>query len=137
MKEQKYVACKIHQLSSDWKEEKKANYIKLVSISSMICLTQCVVLLNWSFTVPSVSLQTRSERIQHTQDPQPPGKLAATFNSPSLLPLLRTLSLCMMSLKLTPIREFQSLFHVESRELWCADFVQFWSMLMAMTWILF
>ncbi|CAI7992311.1 Serine/threonine-protein kinase tousled-like 2, partial [Geodia barretti] len=29
VKEQRYVACKIHQLSSDWKEEKKANYIKL------------------------------------------------------------------------------------------------------------
>ena len=28
LKEQRYVACKIHQLSSDWKEDKKANYIK-------------------------------------------------------------------------------------------------------------
>ena len=31
-KEQRYVACKIHQLSTDWKEDKKANYIKLVSL---------------------------------------------------------------------------------------------------------
>jgi len=28
MKEQRYVACKIHQLSKDWKDDKKANYIK-------------------------------------------------------------------------------------------------------------
>lgn len=28
MKEQRYVACKIHQLSKEWKDEKKANYIK-------------------------------------------------------------------------------------------------------------
>ena len=26
--EQCYVACKIHQLNSEWKEDKKANYIK-------------------------------------------------------------------------------------------------------------
>ncbi len=26
--EQRYVACKIHQLGSEWKEDKKANYIK-------------------------------------------------------------------------------------------------------------
>jgi tousled-like kinase len=28
MKEQRYVACKIHQLSKEWKDDKKANYIK-------------------------------------------------------------------------------------------------------------
>lgn len=28
MKELRYVACKIHQLNKDWKDEKKANYIK-------------------------------------------------------------------------------------------------------------
>ncbi|XP_065896668.1 serine/threonine-protein kinase tousled-like 2 isoform X2 [Dysidea avara] len=28
IKEQRYVACKIHQLSTEWKEDKKANYIK-------------------------------------------------------------------------------------------------------------
>lgn len=28
MKEQRYVACKIHQLNKEWKEDKKANYIK-------------------------------------------------------------------------------------------------------------
>ncbi|XP_076461633.1 serine/threonine-protein kinase tousled-like 2 isoform X2 [Babylonia areolata] len=28
MKEQRYVACKIHQLNREWKEDKKANYIK-------------------------------------------------------------------------------------------------------------
>ena len=28
LKEQRYVACKVHQLNKDWKEEKKANYIK-------------------------------------------------------------------------------------------------------------
>ena len=28
MKEQRYVACKIHQLNKDWKDDKKANYIK-------------------------------------------------------------------------------------------------------------
>lgn len=27
-KEQRYVACKVHQLNKDWKEDKKANYIK-------------------------------------------------------------------------------------------------------------
>ncbi len=26
--EQRYVACKIHQLNKEWKEEKKANFIK-------------------------------------------------------------------------------------------------------------
>ena len=28
LKDQRYVACKIHQLNKDWKEDKKANYIK-------------------------------------------------------------------------------------------------------------
>ncbi|CAG0912347.1 unnamed protein product [Notodromas monacha] len=28
LKEQRYVACKIHELNKDWKDEKKANYIK-------------------------------------------------------------------------------------------------------------
>lgn len=28
LKEQRYVACKIHQLNKEWKDEKKANYIK-------------------------------------------------------------------------------------------------------------
>lgn len=28
LKDQRYVACKIHQLNKDWKDEKKANYIK-------------------------------------------------------------------------------------------------------------
>ncbi|XP_008548741.1 serine/threonine-protein kinase tousled-like 2 isoform X3 [Microplitis mediator] len=28
LKEQRYVACKVHQLNKDWKEDKKANYIK-------------------------------------------------------------------------------------------------------------
>ncbi|KAI8777604.1 serine/threonine-protein kinase tousled-like 2 isoform X1 [Biomphalaria glabrata] len=28
LKEQRYVACKIHQLNREWKEDKKANYIK-------------------------------------------------------------------------------------------------------------
>ncbi|XP_064613598.1 serine/threonine-protein kinase tousled-like 2 [Liolophura sinensis] len=28
IKEQRYVACKIHQLNKDWKDDKKANYIK-------------------------------------------------------------------------------------------------------------
>lgn len=30
LKEQRYVACKVHQLNKDWKEDKKANYIKWV-----------------------------------------------------------------------------------------------------------
>lgn len=30
LKEQRYVACKVHQLNKDWKDDKKANYIKLV-----------------------------------------------------------------------------------------------------------
>lgn len=30
IKEQRYVACKVHQLNKDWKDEKKANYIKSV-----------------------------------------------------------------------------------------------------------
>ena len=25
---QKYVACKVHQLASEWKDEKRANYLK-------------------------------------------------------------------------------------------------------------
>ncbi|XP_065840277.1 serine/threonine-protein kinase tousled-like 2 [Oscarella lobularis] len=28
LKEQRYVACKVHQLNRDWKDDKKANYIK-------------------------------------------------------------------------------------------------------------
>ncbi len=28
LREQRYVACKIHQLNKEWKEEKKANFIK-------------------------------------------------------------------------------------------------------------
>ena len=28
LKEQRYVACKIHQLNKEWKDDKKANYIK-------------------------------------------------------------------------------------------------------------
>ena len=28
LKEHRYVACKIHQLNKEWKEDKKANYIK-------------------------------------------------------------------------------------------------------------
>lgn len=28
VKEQRYMACKVHQLSKEWKEDKKANYIK-------------------------------------------------------------------------------------------------------------
>jgi len=28
LKEQRYVACKVHQLNKDWKDDKKANYIK-------------------------------------------------------------------------------------------------------------
>lgn len=34
LKEQRYVACKVHQLNKDWKEDKKANYIKWVAIQS-------------------------------------------------------------------------------------------------------
>jgi len=30
LKEQRYAACKIHQLNKDWKDDKKANYIKYV-----------------------------------------------------------------------------------------------------------
>ena len=30
LQEQRYVACKIHQLNKDWKDDKKANYIKFV-----------------------------------------------------------------------------------------------------------
>nr|CAD7457967.1 unnamed protein product [Timema tahoe] len=29
LKEQRYVACKVHQLNKDWKEDKKANYINI------------------------------------------------------------------------------------------------------------
>ena len=28
LKEQRFVACKVHQLNKDWKDDKKANYIK-------------------------------------------------------------------------------------------------------------
>ena len=31
LKEQRYVACKIHQLNREWKDDKKANYIKWVN----------------------------------------------------------------------------------------------------------
>jgi len=34
LKEQRYVACKVHQLNKDWKEDKKANYIKYYKILS-------------------------------------------------------------------------------------------------------
>lgn len=36
LKEQRYVACKVHQLNKDWKEDKKANYIKWVSIAEQL-----------------------------------------------------------------------------------------------------
>jgi len=42
LKEQRYAACKIHQLNKDWKDDKKANYIKYVtrtSIASAACFT--------------------------------------------------------------------------------------------------
>ncbi|XP_076361503.1 serine/threonine-protein kinase tousled-like 1 isoform X4 [Tachypleus tridentatus] len=32
LKEQHYVACKIHQLNKDWKDDKKANYIKFCTV---------------------------------------------------------------------------------------------------------
>ena len=35
LKEQRYVACKVHQLNKDWKDEKKANYIKLVNLDHL------------------------------------------------------------------------------------------------------
>ena len=54
LKEQRYVACKVHQLNKDWKEDKKANYIKWVVKISLILydfftgwwmtLTRCVLL---------------------------------------------------------------------------------------------
>lgn len=28
LEENKYVACKIHHVNKDWKDEKKANYVK-------------------------------------------------------------------------------------------------------------
>ena len=34
-----YVACKIHQLNTDWREDKKANYIKWVIVRS--CHVMC------------------------------------------------------------------------------------------------
>ena len=33
LREQRYVACKIHQLNKDWKDDKKANYIKYVVVN--------------------------------------------------------------------------------------------------------
>ena len=36
LQEQRYVACKIHQLNSEWREDKKANYIKSVSSSLLV-----------------------------------------------------------------------------------------------------
>ena len=35
--EHRYVACKIHQLSKEWKEDKKANYIKWVCPATLSC----------------------------------------------------------------------------------------------------
>lgn len=32
LQELRHVACKIHQLNRDWKEDKKANYIKYVAM---------------------------------------------------------------------------------------------------------
>lgn len=32
LREQRYTACKVHQLNKDWKEDKKANYIKWVCV---------------------------------------------------------------------------------------------------------
>lgn len=34
LREQRYTACKVHQLNKDWKEDKKANYIKWVRTQS-------------------------------------------------------------------------------------------------------
>lgn len=36
LKEQRYVACKVHQLNKDWKEDKKANYIKYANETEAI-----------------------------------------------------------------------------------------------------
>lgn len=35
LKEHRYVACKIHQLFNDWKEDKKTNYIKWVCLPEL------------------------------------------------------------------------------------------------------
>ena len=35
LKEQRYVACKIHQLNREWKDDKKANYIKWVNSTAV------------------------------------------------------------------------------------------------------
>lgn len=45
LKEQRYVACKVHQLNKDWKEDKKANYIKYVNMSMEIVTTPLILLL--------------------------------------------------------------------------------------------
>ena len=50
MLEHRYVACKIHQLSNDWKEDRKANYIKYVCLyfvshcSSQTFFSLCFIL---------------------------------------------------------------------------------------------
>lgn len=40
LREQRYTACKVHQLNKDWKEDKKANYIKYVFLA---CIVICLV----------------------------------------------------------------------------------------------
>lgn len=45
LKEQRYVACKVHQLNKDWKEDKKANYIKYVLFINFF-LTICTLSIN-------------------------------------------------------------------------------------------
>lgn len=45
LKEQRYVACKVHQLNKDWKEDKKANYIKWVNVE-ISRLFYCIQMLN-------------------------------------------------------------------------------------------
>ncbi len=40
LEDAKYVACKIHHVNKDWKEDKKANYVKLVFVRFLVDLSQ-------------------------------------------------------------------------------------------------
>ena len=48
---QRYVACKVHQLASEWKDEKRANYLKHAG-EEYSCH---VILLIWAFSCDFIS----------------------------------------------------------------------------------
>ena len=64
LKEQRYVACKVHQLNKDWKDEKKANYIKSVPHPSNSTNSNKHLFINSNLFFK----KTRIERIRYSQN---------------------------------------------------------------------